>query len=381
MDEEARLESGWRGALPLELQRLLEDHEKWIQIDGENSIHKRADLSFKNLSGYLMLKKDLKGILAAGTDFRYARLYKSNLDRAMLRGANLQGADLVAASFADANLRQASLRDADLTEAKLSKALFLDTDKLAGANLTRATLPEDIARFDGLKTVEEISKKAGKLFSFMMIGLLYCILMIITHWKPASSIKDITVPIVNLEFSLKAFFLSAPVALLGLHFYFLLYLQRLWEALAALPAIFPDGNPLDKKAYPWLPVGYVRAHIKLLREKNRPALSKFQTGLIQVLVFWLTPAVIGLFWWRYLAADDLVATQFHAVATLIAIFLAEGFIGQARETLRRLEPAPFLSLRGWARIKSFSAHHGFLLARIFIYAEYLVVISFLNLAS
>ncbi len=60
------------------------------------------------------------------------------------------------------------------------------------------------------------------------------------------------------------FYLFAPFLLVGLYTYFHLYLQRLWESLADLPAIFPDGTPLDKKADPWLLIGLVRAHLPLL---------------------------------------------------------------------------------------------------------------------
>jgi hypothetical protein len=44
----------------------------------------------------------------------------------------------------------------------------------------------------------------------------------------------------------------APLILLGVYFYLHLYLQRLWRDLSTLPAVFPDGEALDEKAYPWL---------------------------------------------------------------------------------------------------------------------------------
>ena len=46
---------------------------------------------------------------------------------------------------------------------------------------------------------------------------------------------------------------------LGFYAYLHLYLQRLWEALASLPSVFPDHRTLDQAAYPWLLNGMICA--------------------------------------------------------------------------------------------------------------------------
>src|SRR5207302_7749231 len=82
-------------------------------------------------------------------------------------------------------------------------------------------------------------------------------------------------PILGTDIPLVRFYAVAPLLLLCLYVYFHLGLQRLWEELADLPAVFPDGRPLDKKAYPWLMNVLVRAHAARLKE-NRSHLSRWQ---------------------------------------------------------------------------------------------------------
>ena len=71
----------------------------------------------------------------------------------------------------------------------------------------------------------------------------------------------------------------------------LLYLQRLWESLAKLPAVFPDGTPLDEKVYPWLPNSLVSSHFVLLREQ-RPVLSGLQSLISIALAYWFVPLTL-----------------------------------------------------------------------------------------
>lgn len=79
-----------------ELDRILEDHKKWLE---NASMGSRANLGYANLGG-----ADLEG----------ANLRDANLKGVYLRDANLEGANL-----RDANLGDANLRDADLVGANL----------------------------------------------------------------------------------------------------------------------------------------------------------------------------------------------------------------------------------------------------------------------
>ena len=63
------------------------------------------------------------------------------------------------------NLKLADFRDADLSDAKLSTVSGLQSGKLGGSDVSNAKLPEDIAKFEGLDHVTEISKHARNIFS------------------------------------------------------------------------------------------------------------------------------------------------------------------------------------------------------------------------
>ena len=53
-------------------------------------------------------------------------------------------------------------------------------------------------------------------------------------------------PIIQTKVPIAGFYWAAPAILLALYCYLHLYLQRLWEGMANLPAIFLDGRKLDE---------------------------------------------------------------------------------------------------------------------------------------
>jgi uncharacterized protein YjbI with pentapeptide repeats len=91
--------------------------------------------------------------------------------------------------------------------------------------------------------------------------------------------------------------------LIAVYAYFHMYLQRLWRGLASLPAVFPDGEALDDKAYPWLLNGLVRAHFKKLEIAQRP-LTRFENIVSILLAWWVVPFTLLAFWLRFLPRHD-----------------------------------------------------------------------------
>jgi hypothetical protein len=80
------------------------------------------------------------------------------------------------------------------------------------------------------------------------------------QWLTVASVSDfalitnstaLPLPIASTSIPIAGFFYIAPIVLTLFFIYFHLSLQRVWEMLADLPAVFPDGVPLDKRAYPW----------------------------------------------------------------------------------------------------------------------------------
>jgi hypothetical protein len=196
---------------------------------------------------------DARGLDLSGIDW-----HDEDFSECDLRGANLSGAIFENSNFRDADLRNTDLRDADLTAAR-----NLIPKQLAAADLTRAKLPSNIESFEGLESVESLSQNSSKVFLSMLGAGAYT-------WLTLSATRDIglltndysaKLPIIGVEIPIIGFYIVMPMLLVTLFFYFHIYLQRLWEAMAQLPAIFPDGRRLDEKSYPWLMNDLVRMYV------------------------------------------------------------------------------------------------------------------------
>ena len=336
---------------------------------------KEAQLVFANLKGAVMpqtnlqkanlIEANLQGVLLFGADLQEADLLHANLrgvylneanlravclNEANLEGANLRHANLERTSLIDVNLDQTVLFDTTFTEANLQNAKLREVkgllaSQLAGCNVSSAQLPDDIKKFEGLEQADRISQRAQKLFLSILLGCVYCFLTIATTTDLALILNtgSSPLPIIETKVPLAHFYWAAPCILLGLYLWFHFYLQRLWEELAQLPAVFPDGRGLDEKVYPWLISGMVRSHVRLLRER-RPAFSSMQNALSILLAWWLVPMTFFVFWLRYLPAHEWTGTGLHIGILAVSITGAFLFYRIAAKTLRG-ERIPVLSWR------------------------------------
>jgi uncharacterized protein YjbI with pentapeptide repeats len=277
-----------------------------------------------------------------------------------LRRADLSGMDLIEADLANSDLRGADLRNAKLNDcnlggADLREAVLCSVDlrsvkgeirpgSLAGADLAGCKLPDSLAGvLNNLSAASGISDNAQKLFVAMLAACLYSWLTIAT----TTDVNLITnrassaLPIIQTSIPIVSFYVVTPLLLLGAYFYFHFYLQKLWDELGSLPAVFPDYKPLQTKADPWLISDLVRAHVARLRT-GRPFLSYFQVWVSILLAWWLVPITLVLFWGRYLPRHDLKGTVFHSVLAGIAVTAAVSLYHLAGTTLRGAERKPFI---------------------------------------
>ncbi len=117
--------------------------------------------------------------------------------------------------------------------------------------------------------------------------------------------------------------------------------------------MFPDGNPLDKKVYPWLLSGLVRAHFKLLRGE-RSLLSRLENGAVIFLAWWIVPLTVVIFWVRYLPRHGWGGTGLHIALLVIAFGSAILLQRHAAGTLRR-DVAPFRWRSPWRDGRTYQA--------------------------
>lgn len=305
------------------------------------SLH-TTDLSDANLSQVTLTEVKIFRTNLGGADLTNAHLANCYLEEVNLRGAKLKNANLEGATFDrtdlhEANLREANLRNSDLTKAKTSGL------RLPDADLNGAKLPDALQKlYDKLGSVSEISDSAKKLFLALLAACLY-------SWLTIATTKDVDLitnrassplPIIQTVIPIVGFYIVAPIILLCIYFYFHFYLQKLWEELAQLPAIFPDGKPLYQRADPWLFNDLVRAHFTRLK-KDRPFLSYLQQWISILLAWGLVPITLLLFWGRYLVRRDKIWSSILGILLLISIVFGFQLYRLARNTMRGINRDTF----------------------------------------
>ncbi len=129
-----------------ELKRVLAEHEKWLQTDGEEGA--QAKLQGANLRVAKLQRADLRG-----AKLQKANLYRADLQSAILRVADLQGANLGVANLQGAKLLGANLSGANLYGANLSGAKLTEAEHLTQQQLDEACGDKETKLPEGL-TIE-----------------------------------------------------------------------------------------------------------------------------------------------------------------------------------------------------------------------------------
>jgi len=294
----------------LDLAEILDQHKQWVESGGETGV--KADLCGVNLS-----HADLTGVNLEG-----AFLQRANLTAADLSMANLRGASLVQAELRDANLLGTELRGANLMGANLYGAEGLWVGRLGGTNLFDAILPETIAAFDSTKAITDATKVARWFYFLILTACLACTLLIglTTDVRLVMDASAIPVPRLPKFISMTSFYMGAPLVLFILYLRFHFLLLRLWGSMAGLPAVFKDGQTLEKDG-PWYLMGLVRRHFRWMREGRSP-FWVLETVVATALAYWVVPATLFLFWLRYLVRQDFRGTLLHALLLTLSVAAA-----------------------------------------------------------
>jgi uncharacterized protein YjbI with pentapeptide repeats len=291
----------------LELAEVLDQHRIWVESAGDTGT--KADLCGVNLS-----KADLTGVNLQG-----ASLQRVNLSGADLSMANLRGASLIQADMRDTNLLGAELRGANLMGANLYGAEGVWVGRLGGANLFDAILPETVAAFDSSRAIEDATKVA-RWFYFLMLSLsAICCLLVATTSDLRLILNSSAIPVSRLGnvLPMTGFYLGGPLLLFIAYVRFHFLLLRLWGGMAELPAVFVDGQTLEKDG-PWYLMGVVRRHFRWMRDGRSP-FAVLETMLSTILAYWVVPATLFLFWLRYLVRQDFRGTLLHSVLLTLSV--------------------------------------------------------------
>jgi uncharacterized protein YjbI with pentapeptide repeats len=234
-----------------------------------------------------------------------------------------------------APLRPQDLAGRDLKGWDLTKIEGLLPEHLAGAILTGARLPPEIANFEAVGQVKAISSEARKIFIGLLAACVYCWLVIGTTTDVALILNTASspLPIINTPIPIAGFYVVGAALLAAVYCYFHFYLQHLWRTLATLPAVFPDGVTLDDKTDPWLLTNLVRTEFPHLRA-TAPPLARLENLLTIVLAWWLVPLTLVALWARYLPRHDIVWLVWLAILIAGTIFFGVHSFRLARAALR-----------------------------------------------
>ena len=307
----------------------------------------RANLQKTILRGAILRDADLDSADLSGADLSKANLEGATLKGANLRNADLREADLRRADLTEAELDDALLRDASLRHARLKEVIGLNANQLGATDVTGASLPHDIQNFDrALDLATQASKSAHALLITLMVACLYCLITIGTATDAAlfDDSGSTNLPIIQAPVPFTWFYFVAPVLLLCLYVYMHLYLQRLWEAFAGLPALLPDGRQLSDRVSPWLLGELIFRYFPRLKDHGRRFIL-LQRYLSLFLAWLVTPSIAVVFWFRYIPRHDLKRTTIHII--LLALLGAFGYIfySEMGKTLRGVR-----AKRGGARL-------------------------------
>jgi uncharacterized protein YjbI with pentapeptide repeats len=231
--------------------------------------------------------------------------------------------DLEDSDLGDMDLYEANLRNANLQRANLTSVKNLLNAHIGGANLAGAALPDSWGVADGVAHVQNAIRYSERTFLILLLGCVYTWLTIATTSDSnlITNSDASVLPIVHTKIQIDGFYFVAPIILICVYGYLHIQLQRLWERLSALPAVFPDGQAIDRKIVPWFVTALLyRSFIHL--KTNPPSLSRVQTYISFILVWLLLPAfTLPLFWIKYIPQHFWPLTAVH----VFLISISAGF--------------------------------------------------------
>jgi uncharacterized protein YjbI with pentapeptide repeats len=332
------------------LEEALGNHKQWLDSRGVEG--KKANLRAAKLEGTELISANL----------RYADLQDANLKAADLLLADLRNTCMVRANLQDSCLVGANLEGANLEGASLESSMGLVPRQLAGTNLREASLPAQIAEFGALANFAKASQMSARMFSAVILASVISCLMI---WKTkdVQLVSDSAVlpflhsPTASAALPTAEIYLIAPVLLLCIYLLLQYHLQRLWDTVLELPAIFPDGHALGEKQ-PRIITGLLRLHFHWMNQ-DAPSTRLIEKTVSAVLAYWTVPMVLALFWGRYLTLQEIHGTILHEALVMAAAGVAvyattkigrpqECWVvaGQTKKTLgeelRQINPATLL---------------------------------------
>lgn len=295
--------------MPEGVKQALERQRVWLEKGrhGDRPSFVGVPLAGRDLRSSRLTQADLRGVDLSGADLTGADLEGADLHGATLRGACVAGANLQRCGLTECCLRDVSgLGKAALRDADLQGATGLAGPEFAGADLTGAKLPDTLSFQGRLNYIAETSQNARPAFLSIMLSCVFIILTVFSTPDAAllSNASLAVLPDLATNIPAASFFWVAPILLLSLYVYLHLQMHGIGETLADLPAVFPDGTPLEKRAYPWVATN-------LLRMRQGWGGLRFEEVVTIFLLWGTVPLTLIAIWLRYLPLRDWLVSGLH----------------------------------------------------------------------
>jgi len=298
-----------------ELDEIVEEHHAWVESGGESG--KKAELASANFEGADLMGADLRG----------ANLLRANLRGADLLLADLRGACLIEADLREANLVSTNFHGASLAGANLATATGLVARQLGGASLIGAELPETLLPFEGLEANSRVCRMLRVLLG-VMLAVCACLWGVIGFTTDAALVKNAPapIPLAGHAIPMLSFYLAAPMIVAAVYIAFHFHLQKLWDGMEELPAVFPDGRRIAEFAGATMIALAPRALREPESEKKR--FARARRMMAHTFAYWMVPATLLLAWARYLPEQDWRGSLLQ-IFFLLAAAAMSGFLPRA----------------------------------------------------
>jgi len=290
----------------------LASHKEWVESQGASG--KRADLANQRLEAGELI----------GVNLRFADLHDAKLRGTDLLLADLRDTSLIRADLQDSCLVGANLEGANLEGADLESSLGLVARQIAGTNLRDASIPAHILEFDAHRAFDRASRAAYHTFVVLMAVCSFCLVAIFLT-KDAQLISDSGLFTWRRAHALSSalptaeFYLLAPVLIFVLYFALHFHLQRLWDSVLELPAVFPDGSTLGESS-PRVLSGLLRLHFRWM-DQDAPSARQGEKIICAMLAYGTAPLVLLFLWARYLTLQDFHGTILQSILAAAAVGL------------------------------------------------------------
>jgi uncharacterized protein YjbI with pentapeptide repeats len=296
-----------------EFDEKLASHREWVESHGKTG--QRADLSNAQLEATELISVNL----------RLADLHDANLRATDLLLADLRDACMVRADLEEACVVGANLEGANLEGASLETAMGLVPRQFAGANLRDALLSPELMEFQAITAFQRESRNAFRYFG-LMTAVSALSWLVIWKTRDAQLLTDSAViPFLHSHAAATAVptaesYLIVPVAIFIAYLLFHFHLQRLWDSVMELPAIFPDGQTLGDRG-PGIITGLLRTHFRWMNP-DPTSTRLVEKGVSLLAAYWIVPATLLLFWARYLTRQEIHGTILQALLVVISTGVA-----------------------------------------------------------